>query len=271
MDQTILSEAFAHARLKVNRAYRHLQEANGLFRLYVESDFCKLVEERNPETGAQDFHVEAAPIPVDLVLAIGDTFHNLSAALDYIMTGMMRAAGISATRVGFPTNETRKALRESFMAPKPGKKTPPSRRIVETFPGFVMLLLQRVKPYRGGNFLLWEIRKADNIDKHNLIVPSVTITELRNVALLDEEYENVFRNCSFSVDAGGRVNFLSYDNGGGLKVTDKGQASASITFAQGMEVFAGEPVFPTLLQCVQLVAEAITLIEREGVKRFIRS
>ncbi|WP_127596700.1 hypothetical protein [Nitratireductor alexandrii] len=273
MDISILNNAFFQARLKVNRADRHFQEAQAWFKGYIESDFCKLIEERDPETGGQSFRVEAAPIPPDLVLAIGDTFHSLSCAIDYVMTGMARAAGISAARVGFPTDETRQALRQSFIAPKKaGAKDPPKRRIMKTFPAFVMLLLQSIKPYRGGNFLLWEVRKVDNIDKHNLIVPSVTISELRGVSLLDKTYNNSFGSVNAKVGAGGRVNLVMYNNPGGkLKVTNKGQASASITFAQSMEVFPGESVFPTLLQCIQAVDQAISLIERVGTKPYIAS
>ncbi len=272
VDKAILDNAFVQARSKINRAYRHFQEANGLFRLYLESDFCKLLEERNPETGDQSFRVEAAPIQADMVLAIGDAFHNLSCALDYIMTGMMRAAGVSAIRVGFPTDVTRQALRKSFMAPKPGKKGTPNRRIVETFPAFVILILQNIRPYRGGNFLLWEIRKADNLDKHNLIVPAVTVTKLENISLLDEKYRNQFSNVTVQVGAGGRLNLLHYANGDGeMKITNTGRASANISFSQNTEVFANQPVFPTLLQCIQSVDTVARLIEDAAIKPFERN
>jgi len=272
MDKTILADAFVQARLKVNRADRHFQEAQARFKSYVESDFCKLIEDRDPETGSQSFRVEADPIPADLVLAIGDTFHNLSAALDYVMTGMMRAANVSSIRVGFPTDETRQALRKSFMPPKPGKRAPRNRRIVEAFPAFAMLLLQKIRPYNGGNFLLWEIRKADNIDKHNLIVPAVTVTELRGICLLDEKYNNRVTDMTAIVGPGGRVGLLGYSNPGGhMKITNKGQPTARITFSESMEVFAGEPVFPTLLQCIQAVDQAIGLIESAGAKPFVKS
>ena len=33
-----------------------------------------------------------------------------------------------------------------------------------------MVILDEVKPYRGGNTSLWELNKLDNIDKHNLIL-----------------------------------------------------------------------------------------------------
>lgn len=151
---------------------------------------------------------------------------------------------------------------------KHGAKEPPNRRIMKTFPALVMLLLQKLKPYRGGNFARWEVRKADNIDKHNLIVPSVTITQLRGINLFDEAHNNRFQNMTVVVGAGGRLNLIGYGiPGAHLKVANKGQATAGIIFVQDMEVFAGKPVLPTLLQCIQLAAEAINLIEQKGIKR----
>lgn len=262
MDVDLLNRAFFYAKLKVNRADRHINEAQHWFRLYVESDFCRIVDERNTETREQSIRVEASGVPVNLVLAIGDAFHCMSAALDYVMSGMMAAKTGSSTRIGFPTDESRQSLRKSFMAPREGKKTPPNRRIVEAFPLVALKLLTVIKPYNGGDFGLWEVRKADNIDKHNLIVPSVTITELRDVVLVDEVYNNVFSPEILSVGAGGVLNAISYGNGGSyFVVKNKGQASAYITFPHDSKVYAGKPVFPTLLEASQLIAKAIDIIE----------
>jgi hypothetical protein len=146
------------------------------------------------------------------------------------------------------------------MAPKPGKTAPPNRRIIEAFPWFVRLLLGQIKPYNGGPFRLWEIRKADNIDKHNFIVPTVTISRLENVFLYDPKLDNQSHISAAIVGPGGKVGLEEYGYGG-MEIRNKGQATASITFPDGAEIFAGEPVLPTLAQCSQLCREAIDIIE----------
>lgn len=272
MNQHELAKAFNFARLKIQRAYTHFQEAERLWVEYLKTDFCVLREERNPETGNQEFFVQSTPLPAELSLALGDGFHNMSAALDYVMSGMMRAAGQSATRIGFPSDETRHGLRKSFMAPKAGKRAPPNRRIVETFPRFVWLLLMKIKPYRGGDHLLWEMRKADNIDKHNLIIPSVAITELRGALILDAENNNSVGIGRAAVEAGGRVNLVFYSGKTSrFEITHKGQPTAQIAFPKSLEIFAGEPVFPTAIQCVKRIEEAISLIESDGTARPLRT
>ena len=123
-------------------------------------------------------------------------------------------------------------------------------------------LLCRIKPYKGGDFGLWEIRKADNIDKHNLIIPSVVVTELTGFKAIDEVNETTFNPPMVTVGAGGCVGMVRYVNGGAvLKIKDKGNASATITFSDAMEVFSGKPVFPTLRESIHLVSQAVDRIE----------
>lgn len=261
MDLDLFGMAFFHARLKINRANRHIDEAQHWFRIYVEGDFYQLIDDRNPETGHQSIRLAVAPVPAELVLAIGDAFHCLSSALDYVMSGLMLAKTGDAARVHFPIDESRKSLRHSFMKPRPGKTPPPRRRIVEAFPAIAFELLSVIKPYKGGDFALWEIRKADNIDKHNLIIPSIAVTEIKGIRLEDKVRRNVFENVSLAVGAGGVLNAIGYGGGSHLEFTNKGQATASISFPDGMEVFAGKPVFPTLLECSQFVTQTIDRIE----------
>ena len=160
MDLDILALAFRDASLKVYRAKRHINEVERYLAWYVESDFCKLVEERNAQ-GGQSFFVETQPVPANLILATGDALHCLSVAFDYIMTGMMRAKSATTMRISFPSHKTRDGLEQSFNTPKPGKKAPPNSRIGEEFPDFLAFLLDKIQPYRGGYLGIWETRKAD--------------------------------------------------------------------------------------------------------------
>lgn len=269
MDRVLFHEAFAQARLKVYRADRHFQEAQAVFRQYAAGDFYELVDDRDPETFKQSIRLRAAPIEAHLPLSVGDCFHCLSAALEYVMSGLMKAKTGNPTRIHFPTQDSRKAFRDSFKRPKANKGPSERRRIMEAFPALVFDLLTVIQPYPGGDFGLWEIRKADNIDKHNLIIPSVTVAELVGVGLADKVNNNVFHDLTLGVGAGGVLNAIAYQNGGSyLEITNKGHASLSVRFADDMEVFAGKPVFPTLLECVQLTAKAIDVIE-DSARRYL--
>jgi len=139
------------------------------------------------------------------------------------------------------------------------KKAPQTRRIVEAFPLIVLHLLAVIKPYKGGNFSLWEVRKADNIDKHNLIIPAIVFARINDVIIFDKVNKTTFRG-KLGVSSG-RI-FIPIKTDGELEFQNKGHATVSITFPDTMEVFQGLPVFPTLLESSQLVSEAINSIER---------
>lgn len=262
MDETTLVEVFGNARLKVYRANRHISEIEHWFNEYVESDFYDIVNDLDPQSGQQILRVNVAPICADLPLAIGDAFHCLSSALDYVMSGLMKAKTGSSKRISFPSDETRKALRKSFMPTKPDSKTPPNRRVAEAFPLIALQILTVVKPYRGGNFCLWEVRKADNIDKHNIVIPSLAISHLEGVDLTNETGTINHVDTRIQVAAGHTLDMLAFPAWlGPIKIKNKGRASCSVKFPDALEVFAGEPVLPTLTQCSQLVSQAIDKIE----------
>jgi len=53
-----------------------------------------------------------------------------------------------------------------------------------------------------------------------------------------------------------------------MEVSDRGRATARITFPESAEVFAGALVFPTLLRCVQLTADALSLVYQRGTRPY---
>lgn len=261
MNQNLFERAFVHSRLKIDRANRHINEIEQWFRMYVESDFYQLLDDLDPETGDQIIRLKANPIPADLALAIGDAFHCLNAALDYVMSGLMLAKTGNSTRIYFPSHDERDSLRKSFMPPRAGKADPPNRRVMKAFPLIAFELLSVIKPYKGGDFSIWEVRKADNIDKHNLIVPSITVARVEGIEMRDNVRQNTYAGMTLSVGAGGVMKALHYGGKSKLEITNKGHASASISFPDGLEVFQGRPVLPTLLECSQLVAEVVGRVE----------
>lgn len=263
LDKGVLDRTFSQARLKVNRANRHIYEAQRVTQDYVLGDFYNLSADINIDSGRQQITARTIPVPYDLALSIGDAFHCLSGALDYCISGIILAKTGNSTRITFPSDETRKGLRKSFMSPKVGAKSPPNRRVMKAFPLIALEILAAIKSYRGGGNLVWEVRKADNIDKHNLIIPTVAISTVTGVCLADDVNNVFFDNISLKFVAGRAFSPISYGGSGGstLKIQNQGEATIEVVFPRDMEVFAGDAVFPTLTQCSQLVWEVITRIE----------
>lgn len=267
LDRAVLETAIFHARLKVHRANRHVEEADRWLAEHVaQEDFCKIVAKPNSYTGDKTYYVVAdKPFPAHFVLAIGDALHNLSAAADYIASGIIRAVGGDSRKVTFPSHETRDSLRASMKGPrsihfgKPGSRgAGGNHAVVKAWPAFGMLLLTKIRPHKGGGRLLWEIRQADNIDKHELIIPVVAISKLVGALLVDEKSNSKIRT-TVEVGPDGRAGIVQTDMD--FQIKEKGQPALSITFPKDAKVFAGDPVFPTLIQCGQAMFEIINIIE----------
>jgi len=122
MGNPLYEAAFAQARLKVYRANRHIDEAQQLFTDYANSNFYDIVNYTDPKSGKQTIGIRTNPISLHVILAIGDAFHCLSSALEYVMSGLMKAKTGDAKRISFPTDESRKSFRNSFMKPNPERK-----------------------------------------------------------------------------------------------------------------------------------------------------
>ncbi|WP_404333554.1 hypothetical protein AB2M62_10565 [Sphingomonas sp. MMS12-HWE2-04] len=260
MNIEILEASLQQAALKVYRANRHIREAQHHVAQHSKRDFYKIIKEGSAYSADQRFIAVAESIPLDVPLAIGDTFHCLSTALDYIATGLVESVQGDTTRISFPSHNTRDALRQSFKAPRNGA-SPPNRRIVEALPRFAYLLLARIRPYAGGGMNAWEVRKADNIDKHNIVMPTITITHISDVKMVDNRGGSSFHFGSVTVGDSGEMHLIDVGRGSGeVNVLDYGRATFEVRFPVGLEVFGGEPVFPTLTHCAESIQQVIELV-----------
>ncbi len=59
--------------------------------------------------------VKSKPLPIETALVIGDIFHNLSGALDYLSSAIIRQTSTKDERIYFPSTKDRSSLRQSFM------------------------------------------------------------------------------------------------------------------------------------------------------------
>jgi hypothetical protein len=269
-DLSVLDDAFFQARLKVDRANRHVQEAEAILKGIPNPDFCKVTLETQGSDGAAVIRVAVGKLPAALPLAIGDVFHNLNAALNYVASGLMRSVGKASARDHFPIDETRKSLRQTFKRSRKNPTDPSKtvgagkhRKVIEAFPNFALLLLCKIQPYKGGRFGLWEVRKADNIDKHRLIIPTVQSATVYDITWYDPDSDNEFTCSNFTLPIG--TDIVLFHAGRScpnakFKYNDK--PTLDMTFQDGGEVFSSQPVMPTLIQSCQLADQALTIIEQ---------
>ena len=128
---------------------------------------------------------------------------------------------------------------------------------LKTAPEISRIIIDDIKPYRGGNDLLCKLHDLDITDKHKLLIPIVSIVELRG-ASGEDDCGGSFRGLNFVIAQGGRINAISSSKN--LKVTNHGQPSFDIRFDRG-QIFDDKSVVPTLHQLSELVSGILEKLE----------
>jgi hypothetical protein len=235
---------FESARLKVQRAYLHIQELERVFATFLQSNFCKISVEQEPETGQQLLKVASiASLPAETPLIIGDAFHNLRTALDHVMAEILKGSD----GVYFPVGKER----QNFEAHST------YRTIKKALPDLAAMLLDDIMPYDTGKPSIWAASRFGNIDKHNLLIATTTVKSLTGVSL---EHQNLcMTNSNFIFDQGGVVRVASMPPGP-VKITNHGNAAAQILFNKGRPL-EGQPVIESLTKMAQLTLQTIEALE----------
>jgi hypothetical protein len=236
---------FVGSRLKVERANRHIQEIKSTLDTFLKSEFCELLvePEGNSGNGILKLYLRAEP-PSEIALMVGDAVHNLRAAMDYITSHYV---GKGNDRITLPMGKKRDNV----------IKSAPYAFIKKALPDLADFIVDKIQPYEGGNFSVWETGSLDNIDKHKLLIPTFSIQGIANVVVEGED-RSVFGPCSLLVQGTRVVSPVAFS--AKAKITNYGQPTANIFFPQG-SCFENKAVIPTLLQLSQFMLKAIEAFE----------
>lgn len=192
-------------------------------------------------TPLKEFHKE-------LALIIGDSVHNLNAALDYSVTSIARRLGEDGPRfVTFPSHEYRENL-------VPGQVTA-IRQVQRAIPnGDVTKFFQNtIEPCADGNEALWSLRKLDKIDKHNFLIPNIVIGDI--------PFTNVapgitFHKCTINRKADKKFSAYCGPCEAGRQVDKNIDIPIAVLFPPD-GFFGNEAVFPTLINLRKIAVQTL--------------
>ncbi len=240
---------FTSAHLKIKWADKHIADLQAVFSRFLQTDFYRLGVDRDPD-GRNVLRFESTvAVPWETPLLIGDAVHNLRSALDHVAHAIVADAGLTPSRrVSFPFAQDRQELISTL---RNGE--------IEAAAGqtLIDLIVDTVRPYKGGNDALYAIHALDIVDKHKLLIPVISVIGLHGVS--GRGGGVTMQNCSFGVSEGGVLNAISIP--GPFEITDHGQPMFEVRFDQG-QALEGQPVLPTLHQLSQLVAGVVETIEK---------
>jgi hypothetical protein len=148
-------------RVKIERAKKHLRDLQSEL-IKFKGEHVNVIGPHTDEQTGQIIH-SLGPLPVlpfNAMSCAGDVVHNLRSTLDHLAYHLAQV-GTPDTEpsidVSFPISasskiyESRKARKVKGMRPE------------------AIEAIDRLKPYKGGNDLLWRLHELDNIDKHRFI------------------------------------------------------------------------------------------------------
>lgn len=181
------------------------------------------------------------PIPETLANIIGDVLGNLKSALDYA------AVRIDAPGTYFPTAPRTNLPNQLSLA-----------KLEATLPGFRDLLLNTLRPENGPDEPLWGlIGKANNENKHEDFIPTVTMVEVKGI---NARFGNsTLIDCAVGGDAAHPINLIGSHSP--IQFSSHNKPIVNLTFGADTSVPNG-PVIPILQRAADAVERALSEIDK---------
>jgi hypothetical protein len=159
-------------RLRCARANRHIGELESMQECFLAENPCRIVCE--PDAESQSLHLRALvdkQLPAEASVVIGDVLHNLRASLDNLAClSLVKNGRTPDFTTQFPVADDSKGLENAIR-----------RKLAGASPRFVGFV-RTMKPYRvGGDNVIFQLSRLNNIDKHRSIITTTTLHELTNV------------------------------------------------------------------------------------------
>lgn len=213
-----MTDPFQASRVKVKRAEKHIAEFEAAWAEHLERHPVQVGEVTPERPFGQS--ISGTGISGDIASPImGDTIHNLRAALDLMAVALVDARKENTNKVYFPFCEVPEDL-DKIIKQKNFHRA--GAEAVE--------LLKKFAPYAGGNSALRGLHDLDIQDKHHTLIPIVTTVRTPPVRV--------------DIDANGKVALVPVP----FDIKDL----LGCLFPDD-SAFAGQQIIPTLKELVQLV------------------
>jgi hypothetical protein len=249
-------DSFRSARLKVQRANRHIQELDTELRSYSEGGCYGIDIKYKPDlTDTIIFLCPTKPIPDCLPLIVGDIVHNLRTAFDHVATAAYIDQSLNPDKIHFPFREPP----DEFVSNKGAVKVFLDA-IEIALPGARDCILNEIQPYKNGKLGVYPLNNLDGIDKHKQLILVSHLQFVKNVRLTFENGRIEIINCWFNPQEPTTL----YRGPGKPTVECDFKAALDIRFDKVLPL-GNEPVLPALVQLLNATSKALDLLEALAV------
>jgi hypothetical protein len=160
-----VSQQLLQVTSKVARAKKHVNDLQAEVTQFLNTQPYKVSTKRDRQTRKLIYYVASVePTPDNLPLIAGDAIQNLLSALDHLAYQIVccdtgQNPPPNPGQIYFPIGGISAKEYEAVKV----RKIKGARK--ETLDA-----IDAIKPYRGGNDLLWSLHGLNNIDKHRLLI-----------------------------------------------------------------------------------------------------
>lgn len=237
------NEPLLASKYKIEGAKAQIKNLHASVKAFQERKPYTFGEEVDPQTGEKLYKVRLAEnLPASFYTDTGSALFQLRSALDVLACALAKANGFSdVSGTYFPFGKTKVAF-ETELRRKTKKLAPEARAAIES-----------LKPYAGGNDLLFVLHDLNRGDKHVDIVP----LGMNSAEMLINHIE---------MHGPGAIYAPSWQNlndgmiiastAGEGKVEIDVNISLDIAFAQP-EIVQGHPIVATLVQMSDLTEKIV--------------
>ena len=215
--------SIARIQLKAERARKHLRDLESEIKAFLGSNPYRVGIKRDPQTRRLIYYLTSVEeVPESISLIAADVLQNLGSALDHLAYALLLVAtggrpGNQAKRVFFPIQEDATEYAGE------------SRRKLKGLEPSAIAAIDAIKPYKGGNDLLWRMNQLNRVSKHRSIV--MAGSEFRSVDVASGMLRQIART-----DSGWEAAVAAMDLHLFLKPNDSG-----FPLRQGFELFEDLP------------------------------
>ena len=235
---------FQSAKLKLRRAYHHFNELQVLLKDFFSTKaFFSVSCEAAGDLYVLKVKTGPDELPIEASLMLGDIIHNIRTAYDHMVISRTQMVG----EIAFPIAKT---LSDLILSNKNYLE------IKNKFPDFADCIVRDFEPFQGGRLLIWEITQLDNLDKHNLLIPTVGVTQISDFKAKTAGGLEI-SNETIVFKLGQTVGHVAL--GAPLTITDKGKAIGTLLF--GNSVLEGREILLTLKDCIHSAIKAVNALE----------
>jgi hypothetical protein len=265
---------FAGAKLKIKRSERHLIELTNAARELPRRRNYNFVIGTEPQSGKlQITCMTINNTPLELAGVVGDAIHNIRSVFDHVTVVITCPpfGGGDPENTKLPVGENL----EKFIFARDGRPAAGSKRaITGKMKGAgpdALRIVKELKPYYGGDDTLRALHDLDIIDKHKLIIPTISVIHVEGMRVIFGDKVIALNGTDFHPNVNGSnftatIDMPSGINANEVKFDDTFEATFTIAFGKivyrkRVSVLSNQPIIPTLTKLLYLAKGFVNTCE----------